>query len=199
MTKAETQKEALSTSTIKTIDEILLQLKNRKEILQGVEATIIEHVYAYQRGDFIKKKTRKEQQSPIQEDLLDDLFNPNEVLKRAKTVFKDMPCNQRNEILLRAIPKSAKKFDPPTSFVDTIILMKKPAKLLRFETKVENLPWWLKWLRIVAVKSLDAGVEYVYFQEVPLPKKISIRVKTRGIGPLRYGVGEDTEIWYKTK
>ncbi len=60
--KSEPPNKALSASTVNTINEILSQLTNREEILQGVEAAIIEHEFAYQRGEFIKKEILEELQ-----------------------------------------------------------------------------------------------------------------------------------------
>ncbi len=193
----------MSATTLNIIDEILSQLANREEVLQGVEAAIIEHEFAYQRGEFIKKETREEFLKPVREEWLDDFVNSIEVLERAKNIFEAMPYQRKNEVHLRATPELAKKFKPPNismaSFIDTIVLAKEPARLIRMETKAVNLPWWLKWPRVLVVKSFDAVVEYQYFRGIPFPAKISIRVETRGIGPWRWGGGEDTEIRYKAK
>ncbi len=188
----------MSELSTKLIDEVLLQLKHRGDVLKRIEATISEQAFTYRRGVFIKKNSvRKEYQSPVEEAWLDDFFNLNKILNRAKINFMDIICHQQNEAHLYAIPKLANNFDPPNSFIDTIVIKKEPTILSCIEVNFIHLPWWLKWPRFLCVNSFYAYVKYEYFQAIPLPTKISIRIVTRGIGSWRYGGGEDTKIQYK--
>ncbi len=74
----------------------------------------------------------------------------------------------------------------------TMIISRVPVQLLRIEMKMINLPRWFKWV----FKSLDASIEFEYIRGVPIPKKSLGRMRSRGIGPWRWGGGEDTEFHY---
>lgn len=186
----------LSASAKRVIDEILAQLERYEDALQGVEATVIEKDLAYRQGEFVVKETREERWSPAEEER-DSVGNPYEVLTSPKRTLEELPSNERNEVRIRATSAITEKFDftnfPSEGNLAFILTMSSaPARLLRMEAELVNVPWWLKWL----LKSVECRIEFDYIRGIPVPETSFMWITSRGIGPWRLQMGNETKIRY---
>jgi hypothetical protein len=186
----------LSASAKRVIDEVLAQLERYEDALQGVEATVIEKDLAYRRGEIVVKETREEPWSPAEEER-DSVGNPYEVLTSSRHTLKELPGNEQNEVRIRATPAITEKFDfanfPSEDNLAFILTMSRaPVRLLRMEAELVNVPWWLKWL----LKSVECRIEFDYIRGIPVPKTSFMWITSRGIGPWRLQIGNETEVRY---
>jgi hypothetical protein len=147
-------------------------------------------------GKSVVQKTHEEQWYPAEESL-DSVGSPYEVLTSSKHILKELPSNERNEVRIRATPAAAEKFDlanfPEEDNLAFILTMSRvPARLLRMEAELVNVPWWFKWL----LKAVEFRIEFDYVHGVPVPKTSFMWIQSRGIGPWRLRMGSETEVRY---
>jgi hypothetical protein len=150
-------------------------------------------------GESVVQKTHEEQWYPAEE-RLDSVGSPYEVLTSPKRTLKELPSNERNEVRIRATPAAAEKFDlanfPEEDNLAFILTMSRvPARLLRMEAELVNVPRWFKWL----LKAVECRIEFDYIRGVPVPKTSFMWIQSRGIGPWRLQMGNETEVRYQTR
>jgi hypothetical protein len=162
-------------------DEVRARAERRIEDLQG--ASVVE-------------EPREEQCPPAEEEVSFFSDDPYEILTSSRYTLEELPTNERNEIRIRATPAEVEKFDfasfPENNFAFTITMSSVPARLFRIEIALVNMPWWFKWL----LKSMEAETTFCYIRGVPVPKTRFLRLLSRGIGPLRLGMGGEAETRY---
>jgi hypothetical protein len=180
------------------LDEILAQLKHRREVLRGLKATLTIKELAYRRGMFVVKKIHQEQQVLDDEQRLGDLGDPCDVLLSSDYSLEELPENKHNVIRIQAKPARPGKFNIMNLRAEDhqaaiAVITKTPARLVEMKLLLVNLPWWINWL----LKSVEARVEFEYIRGVPVPTKSSSRIQSKGLGWWRIGGGEDIEVQYK--
>jgi hypothetical protein len=187
----------LRISARKVIAEILAQLERREDALQGVEAIVIEKELAYHRGEFVVKETREKPWS-LEEEGLEGYGGPYEVLGGSNRILEELPSSEGNEIRIRATPPVPDKVDTmdfpgPENLAVTVTMSVVPPRLLKMEAEFVHLPKWLKWL----LKTAEVEMVFDYIRGVPVLKTGYVHLLSRGIGPLRFGMGNETETRYK--
>jgi hypothetical protein len=187
----------LSLTARKVVDEILGQLEHREDALRGLEGTIIDSTLAYRRGRFVVEKTSEEPWSPAEEARA-GLSAIYEELNSSRLVLEELACDDPNEIRIRATPAVVGEFDfasfpAEDNLAFTMTMSTVPARLLRVEMELVNLPWWLRWL----LKLEETSIEFDYIRGVPVPRTSSIRILSRGIGSLRLAMGSEIEVRYR--
>jgi hypothetical protein len=162
---------------------------------ERLKAQAQRRIDALQQGEFVVKETREEQWSPAEE-ALDSVGSPYEVLTSSKRTLEELPSNERNEIRIRAAPAETKfdfaNFPGEDNLAFILTMSREPARLLKVEAELVNVPWWFKWL----LKSMEVRIEFDYIRSVPVPKTSFTWIQSRGIGPWRIEMGDEVEVRY---
>jgi hypothetical protein len=194
------QYSGISGSTKMVVDEILAQIERHDEALRGVRAIIVEKRLSYKGGEFIvvSEEEHEERWPPAEaakDEKRDQFTDPFDEFLTSDLVLRELPGGDRNEIHVHASVSGKKKFDltdfPLERFLSFhITLSRVPARLLRAEMGLSNAPRWIRWL----FRQAEMTIEFGYCRDVPIPMRGSMRLLTRGIGSLRYGMGYESEI-----